>query len=269
VFGVNFGIVSLYRTIALCAHLRRLDVVRTLLASSGWQRELRGLSIWNHVIHGYVTGLVAHACVLMPHMIFWRLTHPTFMREVLLTVWPLAVLLSAVVRKGLSFETVWFTLVDPLAGDVATRGHEHDHSSRFYFAVFHGHHHDAIPSAVIGALEAGFVEAIHKGIGHLGYLRGATIGLAETSLMVIANMKAHAYIPGIFPYSRWVVEAKIHHVVHHYGSLRPLGLNGLPSYKQDLAHGYDPKNNKALWFLATTDEHEGIGPELRDSFVEI
>lgn len=246
---VAFSGASLFRTIILVAHLRRSSHVRSVLEHSPWSHELKGLSIWNHIFHGYVTGLISHACLLLPTLILWRFAPPTMLRELIL-------LGTFLLRepRGQTDETL-------------TAVHEEDHSSRFHFTVFHGHHHDAIPSAVMASGASGFVESLDRAVYFLSFMNSAFDCLVESFYMT-RNMITHQYIPGVFPYSRNVIVSRNHHVVHHYGSLRPLGLGGVTSYRRDLESGYDSNNQKARWFVAVTKTYEQIDEEACEAFLD-
>jgi hypothetical protein len=144
--------------------------------------------------------------------------------------------------------------------------HDLDHKSRFYFTVFHGHHHDVIPSAVMAAAETGFVEAMDRGVYASGGFFGAsTIGVTMyLSQTMYRDMVGHQYIPGVFPYSKRIVVEAAHHVVHHFGSLRPIGV----SDKRDVDAGYDAKNAKAQTFLRLCQEYEAVDVAACTSFTD-
>jgi hypothetical protein len=130
--------------------------------------------------------------------------------------------------------------------------HEHSHRSRFAFTVLHGHHHDAIPSSLIGSAGAG------SGIGEniersftFGWLFWSAIGTAIAHMYaVMFDMVGHQFIPGVFPFSRMLVRRRRHHVVHHFGKLRPLGFLGKEP-------GYSANNPVAAWFAEKVRTNEG------------
>lgn len=287
-FAASFVAISAFRTWVFVAHLRKVALVRTVLEQSTWRRELRGIGTWNQIVHGYVTGLVSNACLYVPALIFWRLTEPTLVREATLFFGYFA-LLWIRTRGGLESQaggrsafSRWMSslVVSP---DVSLslrersedlfkamyENHEQDHQSRFHFTVFHGHHHDALPSAVMASAETGLVEAIDRGISYLTFIQSSTTFLILNSYMTYIDMLGHQYIPGVFPYSRLVVQGRTHHVAHHYGSLRPLGLLGPASYKQDLVEGYQPRNGKVTWFLEQVRVHEPMDDAALERFSEL
>jgi hypothetical protein len=280
-FWIVFGFVSVFRTISFVAHLLKATLVRATLDDSQWRRELKGLGTPTHIIHAYITGLICHACALMPALIFWRLTDPTYAREAIL----LAGLVFLLSRSGTAYlerfglpltAGNWFAAVTRmslgLTPDVVTAlydTHHEDHKSRFGFTVFHGHHHDAIPSAIMAAIDTGFVEAIDRGIWLATFLSSTVGTVVINAYSSWADMVLHQYIPGVYPYSKLVVATQAHHVAHHYGSLRPLGLGGLPSYEADLAGGYKPDNQRVRWFLEKVKQAEGCSEESYERFVHL
>jgi hypothetical protein len=279
---VAFVVVSLFRTAVFLSHLGRLPLIREVLDSSEWRRELKGLSTWNHAVHGYVTGLISHASSFMPALIFWHLTSPTYLREALLVAgvsiqWGIqARRLRERLGVGLSvrsFAASWALeaahAVQDYDAAVISRTHGEDHKSRFFFSVFHGHHHDAIPSAMIASGETGFVESIERAMVGGTFLNSAILLAASNALYTCVDMTTHQYIPGIFPYSGSVIDTQVHHVAHHYGSLRPLGLGGVPSYKADVDNGYKLDNARVRWYLRLVKLNETLSDEQYAMFVSI
>jgi hypothetical protein len=280
-FVIMFGFVTVFRTLSFVAHLAKAKLVRETLDDSQWQSELASLRTPTHILHAYITGLICHACALMPMLIFWRFTHPTYAREVILAA--AAILMLS--RGGLAYLNKlalpvtphnWFAAIVRvslgLTPDVVTclyETHFEDHKSRFGFTVFHGQHHDAIPSAIMAAIDTGFVEAIDRSIWLATFVGSTTIGLAINAYSSWADMVLHQYIPGVYPYSQLVVATQAHHVAHHYGSLRPLGLGGLPSYKADLEGGYKPDNARVRWFLAQVKKNESLTDDRHGLFVQL
>jgi hypothetical protein len=268
-FWVALLVVSAYRTILLITHLRHRSHVATVLAESPWRHQLVRLGPTNHVIHGYVTGIVTHLCLLMPMIGLWSVTAPTYLREVILLAVSAARLTLAMRRYGVSIDSYLHAFVASRMLQSITLAHEEDHRGRFEFAVFHGHHHDAIPSGIMAGLEAGFVEAIDRGAWLAACLDSVVVRLIVVTINSIRNIIGHQYIPGVFPYSRTVINWRVHHISHHYGSLLPLGLGGLMTYGSDLDAGYDPRNAKVRWFLDAAKRYEMLDDEAAEHFVDL
>lgn len=276
---VAFGVILLPRTLIFVAHLRRSAQVREILQSSDWHRELKNVHIVHHVIQAYVSGLIVHACLLMPALIFWSLTDPTWFREGVLLAGSIATApwISARQRmrrleipfsaKAMFLNT--FVLTPASRVDESLHDeHRQSHQARFDFTVIHGHHHDAIPSALIGAPGYGYWEAVHQGLGTPAYLQGAFFSLFFQTASVFFDMIGHQYIPGVPPFTRFVITAHMHHVVHHYGSVRPLGLTG-PPYERDVEAGYNPDNRRVRWFLETAKKYEKLDDALLQRFTSL
>jgi hypothetical protein len=113
--------------------------------------------------------------------------------------------------------------------------HERSHGSRFAFAVLHGHHHDSMPSALIGGPGQGFGEAFHEELCSLVYLGGTVLSLTLHTVAILLDMIAHQYIPGVLPYSRLVIAAHIQYVVHHPTTEPPLTIGASLRLASDLA----------------------------------
>src|SRR5262249_6268661 len=101
--------------------------------------------------------------------------------------------------------------------------HEAAHGSRFYFTLLHGPHHDAIPSGLIGSTGTGFLASVERRILWGCPIESILLSQLEMMILNLRSMVSHQYIPGIFPYNHFSRNKSCHHVVHHYGSLRPLG----------------------------------------------
>lgn len=256
--AVHFLIIDGFRTAVLVAHLRKQEIIAEVLGDSRWAKHsLKNMGVVSLCIHGYVTGTLAHLCLCVPYIAFWQLTQPTVLRELLMFVISMVI---ASVRK------------DSQAKDVAEGdhdfmvAHEIQHRSRFGFTVFHGQHHDAIPCALIGASGgAAFVENLDRGLYRGDVFDSIVMLLVRETAVAIWDMTTHQYIPGIFPYCTTIRESRLHHVVHHYGSLLPLG-EGF-AYPTDV--DYRPKNAIARWFLDKVEKHEGLEPAQREEFLAV
>src|SRR5258708_29396344 len=77
------------------------------------------------------------------------------------------------------------------------------HQSRFFFTVFHGHHHDAIPSAMIGSAGGtGFFENTDRVFRPLDFLNSIVLVQLNWAWVIRFDMVGHPYIPGVFPFGK-------------------------------------------------------------------
>jgi hypothetical protein len=149
--------------------------------------------------------------------------------------------------------------------------HKLAHQSRFYFSVFHGHHHDAIPSSLIGSAGGtGFFENIDRALMYLAPLISIVAKHLTWVYSIAIDMVVHQYIPGVFPFAKVTVNGRAHHVTHHFGSALPLGMI-YDAYieARDLNNGYKPDNPVTRWFLAEVERREGVAPELGKKFLTL
>jgi hypothetical protein len=262
-----FLLLTLFRVVILVAHLLRASVVRDVLTSSPQRKSIEVLSIHQHIVHAFVTGMVAHLSLVAPCALFFMLTEPTILREGLLVVG----------------YTAWTGIARPLRkrkllghpGVIANRlvyqNHNIAHQSRFYFTVFHGHHHDAIPSALIGsAAGTGFLENADRAMTTLEPLKSLLIVQATWAWVIAFDMVVHQYIPGVFPFAKPTITGVSHHVTHHFGRALPLGII-FSGYVEpgDMNNGYKPDNSVTRWFLKQVEQREGIDPELGRKFLTL
>jgi hypothetical protein len=282
---LSFGVLNGFRAVVLVAHLYRAKEVKQVLADSGWRRELKGHGVSTHLIQAYFTGFLAQANYFIPAALFWRLFPPTVGREVILFL--AAALLNFPIfrltfrllknldpRLGMRF-SAWHRWIMTAGAAMAflektyVREHEAHHRSRFHFTVFHGHHHDAVPCALIGGPGHGLLEALEAGflISTSSFLMSAIFTQVQLTVAFLGDMLAHQYIAGIFPGTRFVLGVQTHHVAHHFGSLRPLSLVGI--YKTDVAEGYVPNNSKTRWFVDTVRNREPLSDEFYDDFLRL
>ncbi len=260
-FYVNFGVVTLFRTFILFGHLRRHAFVQEFLENTTWKQAIKGIDIRFSIIHSYITGLLTHLGLILPALAFWRFTSPTYFREAALIVFYLLLQSTYSYMKGLT-ENGTPVQVDSFTKWFAV-DHEFQHNSRFYFTVFHGHHHDAIPSSLLAAQSAGFNEGINRSLAKLWFLNSIIIFLLGKQLSaMLTDIFLHQYIPGLFPYSRFVIEKRTHHAMHHYGSLRPYAFGIEPYLRSDIKKGYDLNNPLAQWFAETVGRYENLSPTL-------
>jgi len=263
----SFLLVTLFRVVVLVAHLHRASVVRDVLQSSPQKRLIAVLPIHHHIFQAFVTGMVAHLSLVAPCVLFFLWTDPSYLREALLVVGHLAWLGVAIPlrkRKVLTHPGV-------VRNRVFYENHKIAHQSRFFFTVFHGHHHDAIPSAVIGsAAGTGFLENTDRAISWLDPLNSIVLTQLYWAYMIAFDMVVHQYIPGVFPFVKPTLLGVSHHVTHHFGSALPLGIV-FSGYVEpgDMAAGYRPDNAVTRWFLGEAERREGVDPELGRKFLSL
>jgi hypothetical protein len=270
IFAIHFIALTTFRTIVLVAHLRGASTVRGVLESapSTWRPLIKRFSVAGLCTHAYVTGVITHLAAWIPVLILWRLTNPTWTREAILFSVAVVYRLTHAKLRGRSVPDVLHQL---LFADERSLGrivvtfqvaHEISHRSRFNFTIFHGHHHDAIPSSLIGSAGGtGIGESMERNV-YFGWLTWSclAVGLVH-SYAVVFDMLGHQFIPGVFPYSSSIVRRRRHHVVHHYGKLQPVGLTGNEP-------GYNPANPIAAWFATTVKEREALPAEQCDLFTQ-
>src|SRR5262245_31692644 len=200
-----FLLVTLFRVSILIAHLHRGDVVREVLEHSPQRKMIAVLSINHHILHAFITGVLAHLSRMAPCVLFFMWTNPSNLREALLVagcvLWSfIAIPLRR--RNGLEAAGIVFNRLFYM-------NHTRDHRSRFYFTVFHGHHHDAIPTALIGAgAETGFLESADRALTWLDPLNSIVFVQAQLAYVIAFDMVVHQYIPGVFPFAKVTVARK-------------------------------------------------------------
>lgn len=281
-FALFFGGLTAFRTVVLFHHLAKARHVREVLEGSNWARELEGLSTWAHLVQAWVTGVLATLAYFLPSLVFWRFTEPTNVRElVLLVLGSIAIIASsrgggAEVRAREAAVPVSRALLATVALAVPTSkgaeldgglAHGEDHASRFGFTLFHGHHHDAVPCALVGGPGVGLLEAVDNGFLYVPYLGSATVSLVAFCAYAVVDMVFHQYIPGVFPYVRTALAFQVHHVAHHFFSLKPVSVNA--RYNYDLGAGYRPDNAVTRWFVRTAEAHEQVPPEVSERFLRL
>ena len=262
-----FLLITLFRVMILVAHLLRADVVRDVLQRSAHKNQIKSFSIYHHIIQAFVTGMIAHLSVVAPCVLFFRWSNPTNVRETLL----------------LSGYVIWTAIARPLRkrgllekpGVLSHRlvyeNHKIAHQSRFFFAVFHGHHHDSIPSALIGSAGGtGFFENVDRAVTWLEPITSIVAKQLAWTWGIAFDMVVHQYIPGVFPFAKITIIGRAHHVAHHFGSALPLGLiyDGYIEPK-DMENGYKPDNVVTRWFVAEVERLEGIDPERARQFLTL
>lgn len=273
VVWVPFIAITVFRVTVLIAHLLRAGRVREVLLDSPIRGIIERGSLNQHIFQAFLTGLIAHLCMVAPCVLFYSMTKPSYLREALLlggyVVWCCAasVAKAYVPRESGGDGHPWrrYALFR-----LFRETHGNDHRSRFYFTLFHGHHHDAIPSAMIGAAGGtGFLESTERGLSWLDFLDSALVVQFYWLGGCLSDMLGHQYIPGVFPFSRATTVASCnHHVTHHFGSLMPLGFVAkVYTATEDFADGYRPDNPRTRWFLGMVERYEGLSEPVRDEFM--
>jgi hypothetical protein len=260
-----FLLISLFRVTIFVAHLLRASVVREVMERSPQRKTIAILPIHQHTLQAFITGMVAHLSLIAPCVLFYMGTDPSNLREALLVggylLW-LAIAMPLRKRK---------LLVTPgvISNRLVYQNHTIAHQSRFYFTVFHAHHHDAIPSAMIGsAAGSGFLENVDRSFTWLDFFNSVVVLQIKWAIIIVFDMVVHQYIPGVFPFARANVEGLGHHVTHHYGSALPLGVTYRGYIERaDINNGYKPDNVVTRWFLKEVEQREKLDPEFVKQFL--
>lgn len=264
IFYIHFLLITGYRTLILVAHLRKSKVVIEFLKGSPWKTQLSNLSGFHHIVHAYVTGILCHIALVLPLLVIYKYFVPTYFRELCLVVF--VFLVDIVLNSTNSTSNGLPHRADNFFLWFRTR-HEHDHKNRFYFTVFHGHHHDAIPSGLIAATENGLLEGVHRSIVRMHFMYPASLFLLQLGMNVPINIVGHQYIPNVFPFSASVIRLKHHHAVHHLLNLLPLAFGYFPYLQNCVDQGYNPSNAKARWFADSVVKLEEISKEDAEAFL--
>jgi hypothetical protein len=262
-----FLFITLFRVVILGAHLLRASVVREVMERSPQRKTIAVLTIRNHILQAFVTGMLAHLCLVAPCILFFMWTNPSNLREALL----------------FSLYAVWTGIATPLRkrrilvgpgvlnNRLVYQNHKIAHESRFYFTVFHGHHHDTLPSALIGsAAGTGFLENADRGVTWLDPLKSIVVVQFNWTYIIGFDMVVHQYIPGVFPFAKPTVMGASHHVTHHFGSALPLGII-FRGYVEpgDMRAGYRPNNSVTRWFLEEVERLEKVAPDVGRQFLSL
>jgi hypothetical protein len=262
-----FLLLTLFRLIILIAHLHRAAVVREVMEHSPQRKTIAVLSIHHHILQAFITGMVAHLPLVAPCVLFFMWTNPSNLREALLiagyVLWS-AVAIPLRKRK---------VLVRPglISNRLVYQNHTIAHQSRFFFTVFHGHHHDSLPSAMIGsAAGTGFLENADRALTWLDPLNSIVVMQVNWTYVIAFDMVVHQYIPGVFPFAKTTVLGTAHHMTHHFGSALPLGIV-FQGYIEpgDMNNGYRPDNTVTRWFLGEVERREGLDPELGRKYLSL
>ena len=264
---VPFLAITAIRAAVLVTHLHRASLVQQFLERSPIRKSYVGISIYQHIFHAFATGMVAHLSLVAPAVLFYSLTEPSYLREALLiggyAIW--SVIGVQLRKRDLIEEEI------NLAFRLFYENHVIAHHSRFFFTVFHGHHHDTIPSAMIGSAGGtGFLENLDRTLMWLDPLNSVLLMQYNWAQSIVIDMATHQYIPGVFPFTRTTTVGTAHHVTHHFGSLLPLGMIFRRYVEpQDFVNGYKANNTVTRWFLDEVERLEGLDPEVRRAFMAV
>lgn len=262
-----FLIITAFRLSVFIAHLLRASVVREVLEASPVKKSISKMPMHQHVLQAFITGMLAHLCLVAPCVLFLTWTNPSNLREVLLFTgfvawWAISkpLIKRKIVRKPAAIHH-----------DLVYLNHTIAHQSPFFFAVFHGHHHDAIPSAMIGSAGGtGFFENVEREITWIEPFNSVIALQLAWAQSILFDMLVHQYIPGVFPFAKITVLGAAHHVMHHFGSALPIGLifHGYIETR-DLENGYKPDNAVTRWFLSEVERREGVDAEKGRKFLSL
>lgn len=263
-FYAHFGLITVYRTIILGAHLYKKEHVREVLMESAWKnRVAKPRSITLEILHAYFTGVLTHIVLIAP----WYIVIAYF--EYSLVFLPVVCVLDIIINlRFLKVMNAWFY-----------RDHWLGHNSEFEFLYLHGTHHDAIPSGLIGV----------AGNGHLeGFLRHAMafptpffnplISCLVYTIDVKKDIEVHQYIPGVFPQLSREFQEVTQHSTHHFGRVEPYGFAvklDQPGVSEDLKKefkmmpdelrnsarldeqlGFKWDNHRHKWYLGLLDKYQ-------------
>jgi hypothetical protein len=262
-FWVHLGLITLYRTAILIAHLRKRDLVREVLAQSAWRARVTspGRTVFS-IVHGYLTGLLTHIVYLIPWYLILQYV------DFSLVLAPATIVIGLIVqRKNVKSLNDWFY-----------RDHWLSHNSEIDFVYMHGMHHDAIPSGMIAVAGNGPLEGLMRStiafpIPFFNPVAAAFLYTYDVKL----DIDTHQYIPGIFPKLSREFLGVAQHSLHHFGMLEPYGFainldqpisdelkkfaKVLPDelkyswrIERDL-NGYEWDNAKFRWYLALVDKY--------------
>jgi hypothetical protein len=270
-FYINFIGLTLFRTVILLAHLKKYAFIQSFLTASPWSSQLKNVHIIYHIIQSYIIGVLGHLGLFFGPLIFWYLTTPTYIREFALLIF---YVIFQIIYFWIYYSKKGFTKFNyPVNFDSYAKwyeiNHTRGHASRFYFTVFHGTHHDTIPSGLLATTGTGLIESIHRSLVRLHFLQSASLFLTvKTIPTIFMDVVAHQYIPGVFPYAKTGVKVKSHHSIHHYLSLLPLSISALPYIQTDIDNGYDLANPKAKWFAQAVVKYENIATSIADNYIQ-
>ena len=209
-FYIHFISITLYRTYILVCHLNKKEHVRTVLMESVWKNQLlKTKSITLEIWHAYFTGILTHILLIAP----WYLVI-TYLNFSILFL-PLIFILNILIQ--------WIFLKK--INEMFYREHWLGHNAEIDFVYFHGPHHDAIPSALIGVAGNGFLEGPSRGvISFPTPFYNPILAMLLYTIEIKGDMDIHQYIPGVFPTLPREFMEVTQHSRHHFGKVEPLGF---------------------------------------------
>jgi len=233
-----------FRLCSTWYHLIHRKHVKNFLLSSDWKKVLGNSAISFHIIHACVTGVYSNIMLIMP----W------YARIKMLKV-------SIYLLLPTLFLDIWWVNGRKKSyGRWYYEDHEHSHQNTIHFLYLHGPHHDALPICTIAAHSTGMLEALHRGLlGSADSYLGPIWSFVSHTAKCTGDMRAHQYVPGVFPYAKFPYVHAVHHAVHHFLSLYPLGAAAGDAIKLDEElNGYNKSNEKWMWWKRQVEIIEGL-----------
>jgi hypothetical protein len=233
----HFVVITLLRTCFLVGHMRERRAVEEWLRATNWHKVMpKRVPISALLVHCYVTGIVCNIAILMA----WCTAN---MLDRSLVLLPLALLLD--------MKLVGIDLAPETKNANEERFyacHYAEHKSKFHFNFFHGMHHDALPSGMLGVNEGGTLESFFRQFddGAPGAAGTPLISCLFWTIAVAVNMLGHQYIPVAWPYSRFAAAVGNHHAEHHMLSLHPISGSGEVDERID---PYSRENKVWAWWV--------------------
>ncbi|MFT4924756.1 MAG: hypothetical protein ACI8WB_000840 [Phenylobacterium sp.] len=225
-FYLHFGGITLYRSYILYVHLQRKELVTEVLMQTVWKRHLsKQANITLEIWHAYFTGVLAHIMLITPWFLVISFTNYS------LVFMPLALVLNFFIGK--EFLRVF--------NEWVYRDHWLGHHCDVDFLYFHGPHHDAIPSGLIGVSGNGFLEGFMRhSIGVPLTFFNPLMAVIGYSAEVQGDIEGHQFIPGIYPKSNLEFQKMNQHSMHHFGLIFPLSI-ALKTDQPDFDISFNPQ----------------------------
>lgn len=238
-FYARFGLLLTFRMMSLIDCLTKRDRVQDFLSKTAFKRSLKRLGVSGQIFHAFLSGFCSDIGFLMPSLIVRKLfPNRSLLFLVIFSLFPSPPIRSEDLEKDFY------------------KQHYRDHHSKLFFTFFHGSHHDPIPCSMIGNL--GIWEAFFWDKPLAYRLGGPIFDLVQIQHQFL-GMRTHSYLPGVFPYSTFVVQNLVHHVEHHYLKMLPLVAFPGGRWQIDVAvDNYNPENRTWQWFCDEVSQVEGF-----------